>query len=253
MDDQSPASLEFDRLREHYEPLLRPTASSLSSASHARSHVSSSIAAASSALKRNVPGLRAKPRHSTGRSVDAPKSSGDGDEPGPYRARGDARTEAGLTTPSCLGEDDSVLWLGQVEDLDGVAGRDARWASSWRQSIRARDLRPTRVHLQSKKTKRCMDCKHILIKPEQKAQSVRFKIKLLAATYIPTVEISKRMPSVATSAAIRRDRSSRMSTIGGKAGEGLTASLTAADKEGLTRGTNVSRPSRARAGLADFR
>lgn len=239
MDDLSAPTLEFDRLREHYEPLLRPQTNAALS-THGRTHVSSSIAAASSALKRNVPSLRTKPRYSAGRPVDPPKTSGDGDELKPYRARGEARIEAGITTPACLGEDDSVDWLSQVEDLDGVADLDSRWTSSWHQSIRARDLRPTRVHLQSKKTKRCMDCKHILIKPEQKAQSVRFKIKLLAATYVPTVEISRRMPSVAASAAMRRDRSSRMSTIGGRAGEGMAATLAAADKDGLVKEMSVS-------------
>ena len=247
IDDASPAAVEFDRLREHYEPLLRPAAPTsaalASSAAGRTSHVSSSVAAASSALKRNVPALRTKPRSSVGRgSVELLRSSGDGDELVPYRARGDARTEAGLTTPVGLGEEDSALWLGQVEDLDGVAPLESRWASAWRQSIRARDLRPTRVHLRAKKTRRCMDCRHILIKPEKKAQSVRFKIKLLAASYLPTVEISARMPSAAASAALRRDRSARMSTTGTRSGVEIAASLAAADKDGLTRGSNVSRP-----------
>jgi dynactin-4 len=37
---------------------------------------------------------------------------------------------------------------------------------------------------------RCAVCRHILIKPEQKSQSVRYKIKLMASTYIPTLEAS---------------------------------------------------------------
>lgn len=52
------------------------------------------------------------------------------------------------------------------------------------------DLRPLRIPLQSKKTKRCGACKHILIKPEQKAQSVRYKIKLVAANYLPAINVS---------------------------------------------------------------
>lgn len=52
-------------------------------------------------------------------------------------------------------------------------------------------LRPLRVPLQSKKSKRCPTCRHILIKPEQKAQSTRFKIKLVASNYIPAMEVSK--------------------------------------------------------------
>lgn len=52
------------------------------------------------------------------------------------------------------------------------------------------DLRPSRIPLRSKKTKRCSTCRHILIKPEQKAQSVRFKIKLVAANYLPAMSIA---------------------------------------------------------------
>src|SRR5260221_9890500 len=48
-------------------------------------------------------------------------------------------------------------------------------------------LKPLRIPLHSKKTKRCPTCRHILIKPEQKAQSVRFKIKLVAANYLPAM------------------------------------------------------------------
>src|SRR6266850_1192820 len=51
----------------------------------------------------------------------------------------------------------------------------------------ASELKPLRIPLHSKKTKRCPTCRHILIKPEQKAQSVRFKIKLVAANYLPAM------------------------------------------------------------------
>ena len=53
-----------------------------------------------------------------------------------------------------------------------------------------RSLKPLRIPLHSKKTKRCPACRHILIKPEQKAQSVRFKIKLVAANYIPAMTVA---------------------------------------------------------------
>ena len=52
------------------------------------------------------------------------------------------------------------------------------------------ELKPLRIPLHSKKTKRCPACRHILIKPEQKAQSVRFKIKLVAANYIPAMTVA---------------------------------------------------------------
>ena len=52
-----------------------------------------------------------------------------------------------------------------------------------------RELKPLRIPLHSRLTKRCQVCRHILIKPEQKAQSVRFKIKLVAANYLPAINV----------------------------------------------------------------
>lgn len=52
-----------------------------------------------------------------------------------------------------------------------------------------RDLKPLRIPLHSKRSKRCPACTHILIKPEQKAQSVRYKIKLVAANYLPAIRV----------------------------------------------------------------
>lgn len=50
-------------------------------------------------------------------------------------------------------------------------------------------MKPLRIPLHSKKSKRCPSCRHILIKPEQKAQSVRYKIKLVAANYLPAITV----------------------------------------------------------------
>jgi dynactin-4 len=52
------------------------------------------------------------------------------------------------------------------------------------------DLKPLRIPLHSKSSKRCPTCRHILIKPEQKAQSVRYKIKLVAANYLPAITVA---------------------------------------------------------------
>ena len=82
-----------------------------------------------------------------------------------------------------------------------------------------RDLRPLRIPLHSKRSKRCPACTHILIKPEQKAQSVRYKIKLVAANYLPaitvslphaqrqTAEAAKRSLCKSTSTALEEDKS----------------------------------------------
>jgi dynactin-4 len=51
---------------------------------------------------------------------------------------------------------------------------------------------PERIPLQTKLTKRCPHpaCSHLLIQPDTK--STRFKLKMVAANYLPVVEIGRR-------------------------------------------------------------
>lgn len=58
-----------------------------------------------------------------------------------------------------------------------------------------RELRPLRTPLQAKLSKRCPVCTHILIKPEQKSSSTRYKIKLVAANYLPSISVYRRPPA----------------------------------------------------------
>ncbi|CZT49288.1 probable dynactin arp1 p62 subunit RO-2 [Rhynchosporium secalis] len=51
------------------------------------------------------------------------------------------------------------------------------------------DLRPIAYLLRTKRSKRCKTCRHILSKPESKIQTTRFRIRLVALNYIPTIII----------------------------------------------------------------
>ncbi|MCJ1274335.1 hypothetical protein MMC21_002130 [Puttea exsequens] len=51
------------------------------------------------------------------------------------------------------------------------------------------ELRPTQVQLRTKRSKRCRTCRHILVKPESKVQSTRFRIRLVAVNYIPSISL----------------------------------------------------------------
>lgn len=57
------------------------------------------------------------------------------------------------------------------------------------------DLLPVPTLLRTKRSKRCGTCRHILVKPEPKVQSTRFKIKLIAISYIPTITLKTLPPS----------------------------------------------------------
>ncbi|KAH0585937.1 hypothetical protein H2248_007223 [Termitomyces sp. 'cryptogamus'] len=198
-EDSMPESLEFDRLKEHFEPFIRAaslsssttTASAVAPSSAAHSHhlYSSSItAAASAALARDIPGVS---KYNPGRSTSARGSGKDRsrnkDEMVEYRSRVD------ITTVSKLGSgggDVDAEYMKHLESVGEVASLEQRWTSSWAIPLAARELKPLRIPLHSKRSKRCPACTHILIKPEQKAQSVRYKIKLVAANYLPAITVA---------------------------------------------------------------
>ena len=49
------------------------------------------------------------------------------------------------------------------------------------------DLLPVPTRLVTKRSKRCRTCRHILVKPEAKVTSIRYRIRLIAVNYIPTM------------------------------------------------------------------
>ena len=60
------------------------------------------------------------------------------------------------------------------------------------------DLRPPPPLLRTKRSKRCRSCRHLLVRPEQKVQSTRFRIRLVALNYIPTISLKPLQPSPST-------------------------------------------------------
>ena len=52
------------------------------------------------------------------------------------------------------------------------------------------DLRPIPVTLHTKRSKRCRQCKHILVKPDPKSTNIRFRMRLVAVNYMPSVKLS---------------------------------------------------------------
>ena len=57
------------------------------------------------------------------------------------------------------------------------------------------DLRPIPTLLRTKRAKRCLTCKHILTKPESKPTSTRYRIRLLAANYLPLISLRPLPPA----------------------------------------------------------
>lgn len=74
----------------------------------------------------------------------------------------------------------------------------AQQASQHRAQRFASDLRPTQSLLRSKRSKRCRICRHILVKPEAKVTNTRFRIRLVALNYIPTISLKRLQPAPST-------------------------------------------------------
>ncbi|KAF8606989.1 dynactin p62 [Ceratobasidium sp. AG-I] len=183
-EDSAPETLEFDRLKDHFEPLIRAAGSG--PVSHASARHNPITAAASHALAREVHGV---PRHQLSKTAGRTgKSKALGDPWDAYQARNSA--SGGDSAVGATGGAEDVEWMRNLECIEDVAPVEARWDASWSGSLRASSLAPLRIPLHSKMSVRCATCRHILIKPEQKSQSVRYKIKLMASNYLPLLDPS---------------------------------------------------------------
>ena len=224
-EDSAPDALEFDRLKDHFEPFLRASSFSSSiavnaahpgSAAHSHHlHSTSITAAASAALARDIPGVaKYTPMSRTVSGRAHRDRTVNRDEMPEYKSRVDII--------SVGAGDFEVDYMRKLRNIQTVGNVEQRWGISWAGSLQTklvalyivqsrcwhflRDLRPLRIPLHCKRSKRCPSCTHILIKPEQKAQSVRYKIKLVAANYLPAINAilpNFQKPTVTSDAAKR--------------------------------------------------
>ncbi|KAK9694202.1 hypothetical protein K7432_013528 [Basidiobolus ranarum] len=84
---------------------------------------------------------------------------------------------------------DLIEELINMTDSSEITTLEQRLKQLNTQSYRTTGLYPQRIHLRTKRSKRCKSCRHILIKPDQKAQATRFKIKFTAMLYVPIINI----------------------------------------------------------------
>ncbi|GAA5928338.1 uncharacterized protein JCM15063_003854 [Sporobolomyces koalae] len=198
-EEGAPEMVEFDHVKDHLEPFVRR---SLAQTSSQQPMASSS----SAALFKDIPGFNTRYPSVFGLAARARGAGDQGtvkDElekyssihparSGGYKDGHRERDAKGKTVDRESQLADSIK---RMTNLEEIASLDQRWNASWKQPLLSRDLKPLRTPLQSKRSKRCPACKHILIKPEQKSSSTRYKIKLVAANYIPSVTIFRRPPA----------------------------------------------------------
>lgn len=104
------------------------------------------------------------------------------------------RTDASPRTAAVVAQDLGERlrgWSGE-DSPNGLASLDSVWEEPWLASTAPEQLVPMRTRLRAKLIKRCADCNHTLIRPESKASSTRYKIKVVAADYLPALEVGNR-------------------------------------------------------------
>ncbi|UZJ52752.1 hypothetical protein CBS101457_002072 [Exobasidium rhododendri] len=221
---------EFSQLQSHFEQYLR-----LSSEHQPTSNISHAVK--SSKLFRDVPSLANDPHFPFHKRNNRPRAEAT-EELKPYIAASawdagrDHKKSVGSTQRldegQALGvigrrEQDRLDFLQEQENESGISSLVQRWQTPAVQSVRIEDIGPSRVPLKTKQTKRCPACRHIIVKSDPKAQSSRYKIKLMALNYLPELQI--RPPTTASmilnknTAEDNRRRSSIMSSRRREAGE----------------------------------
>ncbi|KAH8554823.1 dynactin p62 family-domain-containing protein [Umbelopsis sp. PMI_123] len=160
-EDASPDIKEFDHLKEHFEKFLRyNTPQSLPT-----SFLSLSSSGSFSKMGYNTSMQNRKSNNAKMDDVGEYKAS-------EYIPHGDMAVMDNLIN---------------IQEDTTVSSLEQRFNQVYDQPYDTNKLKPQRIHLRIKRSKRCRTCRHILIKPEQKAQATRFKIKLVAMNYIPNI------------------------------------------------------------------
>jgi dynactin-4 len=135
-EDSAPETLEFDRLKDHFEPLIRSSTSG--HAGHTPNARHNPItAAASHALAREVHGVS---RHQSSKGAGrSSKSKSRVDPWDNYVARSPA--SGGDASIGASGGPEEVEWMRNLDRIEDVAPIEARWDASWSSSLRARRVR----------------------------------------------------------------------------------------------------------------
>ena len=146
-EDSAPDSLEFERLKEHFDPFIRASLLSSSTSTsqaavhnipHSHLHSNSVTAAASAALARDIPGVsKYNPlaRSTSGRGGSGKDRSRNKDEMVEYRSRVDISKASAHGTGG--GEVD-VIFMSNLEDIGQVATLEQRWVNSWVSPLQTR-------------------------------------------------------------------------------------------------------------------
>ncbi|KAL8872289.1 MAG: hypothetical protein Q9174_002061 [Haloplaca sp. 1 TL-2023] len=121
----------------------------------------------------------------------------------PTTIRESVSVDEGLILTSSTSEEESLKKL-LMEGYSATTTPGQRSAQTQNSCPFTSDLRPIPMLFRTKRAKRCRTCRHILVKPEAKVESTRYRIRLLARNYTPTIRL-KPLHASPSQAAINLD------------------------------------------------
>jgi dynactin-4 len=146
-EDSAPDSLEFERLKEHFEPFLRASSLSSSVSGHAAHpgsaahshhlHSTSIAAAASAALARDIPGVgKYNPISRTASGRAHRDRTANKDEMPEYKSR----VEIASVGHGGRSGDGEVEYMRRLRQVQNVARLEQRWGNSWAGSLQIKSV-----------------------------------------------------------------------------------------------------------------
>ncbi|KAJ3413066.1 hypothetical protein HDV05_008587 [Chytridiales sp. JEL 0842] len=180
---------EFESLRTHFEKVVRsekPLASlsRLASSSGSTSSLAANVSAGLNlpkSLLASIPGLERLSRTSSLFASAASLAAGGNKE--------EVKAYVSETKLDGTVDEEEVQRMKNLKSLDEVTTLQQRFLQLENQPRSYSELKPQRIHLRTKKAKRCKTCEHVLVKPEPRAQNNKFTIMLVAMDNAPLVTI----------------------------------------------------------------
>jgi dynactin-4 len=178
-DDMRPDAREFDLLKDHFERLLRTNAGFPVTVTPATGLVLppryTSVRAPSTRVAISVTGESA-----SGHAADTQvmEDDMDGNFMGVVLDHDHVEDEGRVV--------EDLITLTEADQISTLAQRSTQLADEPYHLAR---IRQERIHLRVKRSKRCRSCRHVIVKPEQKAVATRFKINILAMHYVPIITL----------------------------------------------------------------
>ncbi|KAI9099470.1 dynactin p62 family-domain-containing protein [Phlyctochytrium arcticum] len=115
-----------------------------------------------------------------------------------HLSRGDVRLEAYVPSHERTTEEDQHRVNLMRTGIEQPTTLNQRLSQPNSNPIGSSNLLPQRIQLRTKRTKKCGACSTILVKPQQRAQNIRFTVLSMAFQYIPTITIPKKLPDTLT-------------------------------------------------------